>query len=98
MVRGLLREFGVNIAVGASHVQPRVVQVLAEGRLAHPLLALLPSVLAEIGTLDQSIAEAERELKTLAKEMDSVKRLETIPGIGLLTSTALVASIGEPSR
>jgi transposase len=37
-------------------------------------------------------------LKALAGEIESVRRLETIPGVGLLTATALVASVGDPSR
>jgi len=98
VVRGLLREFGLTIPVGARHVQPRVLEVLGSGQVGHPLASLLMSVLTEIGQLDQNVAEAERQLKAFAKEIDSVRRLETIPGIGLLTATALVASVGDPSR
>ena len=98
LVRGLLRELGVTIPVGAKHVHPRVLEVLGEGRVGPPLASLLTLVVAEIAQLDQNVDEAERQLKALTKEMDSVKRLQTIPGIGLLTATALVASVAEPSR
>ena len=98
MVRGILRELGVAIPVGARHVQPSVLAVLREARVAAPLATLLMSVLSEILRLNESIAESERQLKAIAQEMESVRRLETIPGIGLLTATALVASVGEPSR
>ena len=98
ILRGVLREVGVTIPVGARHVHPRVLQVLASGQVGHPLTSLLTVVLAEIHQLDQNVAESEWQLKTFAKEIDSVRRLETIPGLGLLTATALVASVGEPSR
>ena len=98
MLRGVLRELGVTIPVGARHVQPRVIELLGSGQVGHPLAALLTAVLAEIQQLDQNVAEAKRQLKTSAKDIDSVRRLETIPGIGLLSATALVASVGEPSR
>jgi transposase len=97
-LRGILRELGVTIPVGARHVESRVLEVLGAGRVSQPLAMLLTSSLGEIRQLEQSIAEADRQLKNLAREMDSVVRLQTIPGIGLLTATALVASVGEPSR
>jgi transposase len=98
LLRGVLRELGVTIPVGAAHVAPRVVEALGSDRIAPAIARLLTSVLAEVRQIEESISEAERELKMLAKELESVRRLETIPGIGLLTATALVASIGEPSR
>lgn len=98
LIRGVLRELGVTIPVGARNVRPRVVEILGSGRIAQSMEMLLAAVLAETRQLDELIAEAELQLKVLAGEMESVKALQTIPGVGLLTATALVASVGEPSR
>lgn len=98
MVRGILRELGVSIPVGARHVQPAVLEVLGSGRIGQSLSTLLTSVLGEIRQIDESIGQAERLLEALAGEMESVRGLRTIPGIGLLTATGLVANVGEPSR
>jgi transposase len=44
--------------------------------------------------LKDAIAALERELASLAADDPVVTRLRTIPGIGLLTATALVGSVG----
>jgi len=42
--------------------------------------------------------QAERELEALARQMPVVVRLRDIPGVGLLTATALVAFVGDVQR
>lgn len=52
----------------------------------------------EVRDLDRRIEDAENTQKRLAREMDAAARLQTVPGIGLLTATALIGSVGEPCR
>ena len=95
-LRGLLREFGVTIPVGARHVVPQV-RALVEDAEASVPMALRPSLAAlcdEIRTLEQRIHGLERELAALAQQVPHVAHLRTIPGIGLLNATALVACVG----
>lgn len=40
----------------------------------------------------------ERQLESMAGSLPAVRNLRTVPGIGLLTSTALVAFVGDPAR
>ena len=40
----------------------------------------------------------ERQLETLAKDSPVITRLRTIPGVGLLTATALFAFVGDMNR
>ena len=42
--------------------------------------------------------EVELQLRALARQMPVVHRLRTIPGVGLLTATALVAFVGDVGR
>jgi transposase len=56
---------------------------------------LLQQLRDEWRTLDQAIEETDREVSTLAREDDACRRLTQVPGIGPLTATALVASIGH---
>ena len=42
--------------------------------------------------------EAERQIEALGRELPAVARLRSVPGIGRLTATALVASIGDIQR
>jgi transposase len=52
----------------------------------------------EIDQLERRIRSAELQLKALAKGISAVRDLRSIPGIGLLTATALVASVGDVRR
>ena len=63
--------------------------------LPRHLRAVLTSVHEEIRAIEERIAELETELRTLAEGDPVVMRLRTIPGIGLLTATALVGSVGH---
>lgn len=49
-------------------------------------------------TCEQRIAEVEKRLDQLARQTPAVTGLLSVPGIGLLTATALVAFVGEIRR
>jgi transposase len=97
-LRGLLREFGVNIPQGAHRVVRHVRDALAGSQLPEGLKPILTEALAELGELDRRIGAVEDQLERLAANQPAVQRLRTIPGIGLLTATALVACVGNPQR
>lgn len=98
-IRGLLREFGIFIPVGAQHVVPRVRQLLAEPtivpQLLHPALAAAGD---EIGAVEAHIHAVERQLAVLASALSDVTLLQTVPGVGLITATALVARVTDIRR
>lgn len=98
--RGLLREFGMMIPVGAQHVLPRLQDVIEDTNspLPSPLRAALSLVKEEIAQLERRIREVEQHLKSLARELPPVARLQTIPGVGPLSATALVGFIGDVHR
>ena len=56
---------------------------------------LLAELKAEHDQLQERIGHCEQQLKALHEASPLSQRLETIPGIGLLTATALSASVGE---
>jgi transposase len=99
-IRGLLREFGIFIPVGASRVVPRTRELLAEptSRLPDLLCAPFATACDEIDTLEHQIRTIERQLADFAYQIAAVPLLQTIPGIGLLTATALVALVGDIHR
>lgn len=99
-LRGLLRELGVFIPVGAKHVLPRLSELLedAESSIPDALRHSLFQACEEIRHLTAQIAQVERQLEALSKQVPEVQRLRTIPGIGLLTSTAIVGFVGELQR
>ena len=98
-LRGLLREFGVFIPVGAQRVVPQVRALIAEPT---PVPLVLHTTLAaacdEIQGLEANMRAVERQLGALATDMPDVILLQTVPGVGLITATALVALVTDIRR
>jgi transposase len=99
-VRGLLRELGVFIPVGSRQVVPAVWALVedADSELPDALRAVFAEACREIRDIETRIKQVERQLAALAEQLPVVERLLTIPGIGLLTATALFAFIGDIRR
>ena len=99
-LRGLLREFGVFIPVGAREVVPAVRALIAMLTLSCPMRC--PPIFAEacheIPDIEARVKQVERELAGDGRQMPVVARLLTIPGIGLLIATALMAFIVDIRR
>jgi transposase len=95
-VRGHMREMGITIPGGAHHVVPAVYEHLDE--LPVTMQGALVAAAEEIKDLNERIRGVERELKTIAGTIPEVGRLMTIPGVGLLTSTAMVGMVGDIRR
>lgn len=99
-IRGLLREFGVFIPVGAREVTPRVRLLLAEptGTVPIAVRGALANACAELDVLETNMRGVEQQLTALARQRPDVTLLQTVPGVGLLTATALVALVGDIRR
>src|SRR2546422_11023108 len=99
-VRGVLREFGLIIPTGAHHVVPQARTLLEEADSGVPsrLRPALAAALEEIREIEARIRAVEQQLEAAAAQTLSVGQLRTIPGIGLLTATALVAAVGDVQR
>ena len=99
-VRGLLREFGYVIPTGADHLVPGVMELIEDADVVIPSVVreMFHQVCGEIRELESRLRSVEQELKTLARQMPEVARLTSIPGIGLLTATAMVGFVGNIKR
>ena len=84
--------------VGSGCINQRVIQYLEDDNIPGPLKSMYAALLSEIAQFDQWIKDGENEIEALTKSNEDVRLLQSVPGIGLLSSTALVASIGSPSR
>jgi transposase len=93
-LRGFCREFGISVATGSRNGLEQISRVLADPHSAVPNLirATMQLLVEEIRLLEARIAQLERELIELAKHSPACTTLLSIPGIGLLTATAMVAA------
>ena len=99
-LRGLLREFGITIPVGPRHVVPRVMALIADADSPVPMSLRTPlaEICDEVFILTNRLKDLERHLAAVAEQLPQVALLRTIPGIGLLNATALVACVGDVRR
>ena len=100
MLRGLLAEFGIETARGLHHAL-RLAGQLSKGEApeAPPLARLIVKELADqIGTVQLRLAFLDKKLLAWHRSNELSKRLATIPGIGVISATALAASVIEPER
>ncbi len=99
-LRGHLRELGFTIPLGARLVVPRLWELLedAENGIPQFLRPALAEAGREVRELEQRILDIERQLREVSRQNPMIIRLRSVPGIGLLTSTALVAFVGNVQR
>ena len=97
MLRGLCREFGIAAPAGAKRGVTELRRQLAEEKsiVPAPLRAALRQVLTELEGIDRHLAEIEGQLADIASHSTTCQRLMSIPGIGLITSTAFAGAIGN---
>ncbi len=99
-LRGFCREFGLAVPVGARVGLRTIAALVADGASAIPamLRSEMFATLQEVRELEARIAQLERELAAMVRNIPACQLLMTIPGIGLLTATALVAAVGTDVR
>lgn len=98
-IRGLLMEYGIIIPKGISYVRKQLPQILeaADNGLSDLFRELLNELYEEMVHLDNRLDVMEKKLLGISAQNEDCQRLLTIPGIGLLSATALVAAIGDIS-
>ena len=96
-IRGLLAEHGIIIPQGIGHIANHLPRILEEGEnglpgVMHQLLELLT---AHLKVLDQQVDECDERILAWHRQSEASRRLADIPGIGPMTASALLASVGE---
>lgn len=96
-IRGLLAEYGIVIPQGIGYIAKRLPEILEDGenQLPGAFRQLLQRLGDHLKQLDRQVTELEVQIRNWHRESDASKKLEQIPGIGPITASALVASIGD---
>jgi transposase len=99
-IRGLLAEYGIAIPQGIGHIAQRVPEILEDGEndLPGSFRLLIQRLVDHLKELDRQVGELEREIQLWHKENALSQKLAKIPGIGPLTATAMIASIGDAQQ
>jgi transposase len=99
-IRGLLSEFGLVIPKGIGCLERQVPGILADAHngLAGRTCELFSRLLSHFRELDRQVKELEVQIQGWHRQNPPSRGLEKIPGIGPLTASALVASIGDAAH
>jgi transposase len=96
-IRGLLAEFGIVVPQGLSHISARVPELIedASNELPGTFRVLVQRLLDHLKELDSQVGELEAQIKQSHRNSETSRKLEKIPGIGPITASALVATVGD---
>ncbi len=96
-IRGFLIERGITVRQGVAPLRKALPDILSSqtGALSPRMVSLIVDLVQDWRRLDERIAAVSAEIEALAQQDDSCQRLMTVPGIGPIISSAVVAAIGN---
>lgn len=99
-IRGLLSEFGLIVPQGIGYITSRVPAILDEAKdeLPRAFQELMLRLLEHFRDLDRQVQEMEHQIQSWHRSNALSRKLEQVPGIGPITASALVASIGDANN
>ncbi|MGH9575868.1 MAG: IS110 family transposase, partial [Terriglobales bacterium] len=94
-LRGLLAEFGIVLPKGAARLRGGLAVVISQERLPALMNQALTDGLKRLRELDDQVNQHERQIRALALQSEPARRLMAARGIGPMTATAALATIGD---
>jgi transposase len=96
-IRGLLTEYGLVIGVGLDRLRKALPAILEDAENAVPGIAreVFADATRQLIELDARIGEYDRRIAALARASEPAQRLMRIEGVGPVTASAIVASVGD---
>jgi transposase len=96
-IRGLLAEFGIVMPRGIRHIGKRLPEILEDGDNGLPgmMRELLQRLGENLQAMDRQVEELDRQIMLWHRDNEASRKLEEIAGIGPLTASALVATVGD---
>lgn len=98
-IHGLCLEYGIALAEGKAAFAKELNEALedAENELSPLMRRQIILLRDQIIELEGQQKVLEEELEAIAHENENCQRLMSVPGVGLLSATAFVAAVGDPS-
>jgi len=99
-LRGFLLECGVIVPQGPARLREMLPSVLAQRTdvLCPRMIRLIEELADDWRRLDDRVDAVTSEVQPLARQDECCRRLTSVPGIGALTASAVVATIGKARR
>jgi transposase len=99
-LRGHMAELGVIAPQGISRVADLVTELMGENTASVPTLArqALRGLAAELEAVGNRVKEIEAAILAWHKDNEASRRLATIPGVGPITASAIVATVTDPTQ
>ncbi len=99
-IRGHCSELGFIASLGASRVNDliAIVEDPEDARLPSIAREALSVLISQLHTIKVEINKLEKKLRAWHLSTEASQHLTTIPGVGIITATALVATIGDGSQ
>jgi len=96
-IRGLLAEFGLVVPKSLANLSRQVPELIedASNELPGAFRMLVQRLLDEVKNLSLQAAEIETQIIVWHREHAMSSKLATVPGIGPITASALVATVGD---
>jgi transposase len=96
-IRGLLAEYGIVIPKGTAHIRSELPIILGNNpnNMGGLILGCLAELFDRFGYLDKKIVAYDKKIESLFKNNEGCRRLEKIPGIGILGATILSSILGN---
>ena len=94
-----LAELGMVAATGRDGVK-KLIAIVAGGteqQLPGPMREALQALIAQLEALQQQIGKLECQIHAQHRASEASRRLETIPGIGVIGATAIAATVTDPT-
>ena len=98
-IRGFLLERGITVRQGLMPLRKALPEILSikSDALSPRMINLIGELVRDWRRLDERIASVSTEIEALAKQDEGCQRLMSVPGIGPIVSSAVVAAIGNGS-
>ena len=96
-IRGLLSEFGIVIPLGIKTISKCVPDILedAENGLPGVMRQLIDRLTDNLKEMDRQVGELEAQIQLWHRENAASRKLAEIPGLGPITASAIVATVGD---
>lgn len=99
-IRGLLAEYGIVIPKGIGHIAKQLPEILEDGENGLPgvFRQLIDQLGAHLKELDRQVDELESQIQVWHRANPNSLRLAKIRGVGALTASAMVATVGDATN